>query len=542
MSLFRRVFVIGLDGATLTLVRPWAERGDLPILARLMAEGAYGPLQSVLPPVSAPAWSSFATGLNPGKHGIFGFRARIPGSYDVRLVNGRDRRGLTLWQLLNHHGRRVGVVNLPMTYPPDIVDGFMVSGMDTPDTLSAYTYPPHLAAELKTHLGEYIIELPLFAEARRGQFEQLWQKIVRNLENRIAAVQFLLANYDVDFFVVNFRATDSAQHYFWAGPEDNGRVLEVYRHIDRFLGWLLDRLPTETLLLVMSDHGFGPAGERAVLLNRWLVQQGYLAIRAGRLPRSLGQRAIGWLRHHTPEGFRQIWRRLWPRGYERVRAPAAHFMVDWSRSRVFADEQQGELWINLCERDPQGIVKPGAEAKNLTWELKQRLQALRDPATGAPVIAEVYSRDEIYHGPFAERAADLLVLPSEDPPVQFLPSDLSTDGEVVVPATQAQHGLPLLSGTHRSPGLLIAWGSGVRSGIGPLSNLFLVDLMPTILHSLGCPVPSGLDGRPLLELFQRPGAPRFADDEVKSAAATVVANKEDQHIIEERLRGLGYID
>jgi len=222
---------------------------------------------------------------------------------------------------------------------------------------------------------------------------------------------------------------------------------------------------------------------------------------------------------------------------------SSHILVDWPRTRVYADEQQGMLWINVAGRDPQGVVAPGAEYDALVAELVAQLKDLRDPLTSRPAFSEIYRRDEIYTGPMASLASDLLVSPSTDPPYQLLPSPLATRGEVVVSLEEINTGLPILRGTHRQMGMLAAWGEGVRAGTGELSGLKLMDLAPTILYALGCPLPRDMDGRPLSELFKRPGKLSYEESDVRAQVPPDRdLESEDKSLVLERLRGLGYID
>ena len=110
----------------------------MPNLARLVKEGVSGPLQSILPPITPPAWTTFMTGKNPGKHGIFHFIETEPGGYTMTYANGGSRRTPTLWRMLNDAGLTVGTVNIPFTYPVHQVDGFVISGFGTP--ASAYSF------------------------------------------------------------------------------------------------------------------------------------------------------------------------------------------------------------------------------------------------------------------------------------------------------------------------------------------------------------------------------------------------------------------
>src|SRR5262245_3903782 len=150
------LLVIGLDGASLDLIRPWAAAGRLPVLAGLMARGAWGRLRSTIPAATFPAWTSLVTGVNPGRHGVLDFTARIPGTYRVRFVNGSHRQVPALWTYFGDAGRRVVVLTVPATYPPEPVAGVMVSGFDTPLTTTidgSFVHPRTLYPEIRELVG-----------------------------------------------------------------------------------------------------------------------------------------------------------------------------------------------------------------------------------------------------------------------------------------------------------------------------------------------------------------------------------------------------
>ena len=132
MKNVRKVICIGLDGATFDLIRPWLSKGKLPNIGRIIKDGVWGELESVIPPVSAPAWTSFMTGKNPGKHGIFGFKKEKQGTYEELFVNRKLIKSETLWKCLSDVGKKVIVINVPLTYPPEEINGYLMSGMDTP--------------------------------------------------------------------------------------------------------------------------------------------------------------------------------------------------------------------------------------------------------------------------------------------------------------------------------------------------------------------------------------------------------------------------
>jgi predicted AlkP superfamily phosphohydrolase/phosphomutase len=564
-----KVIVLGWDGASYALAQRWADEGKLPNLAALRAAGTYGRLRSTIPPVSAPAWATFVTGTNPGRHGIYYFKEHVAGSYESRLVLGADRRGKPLWRLLNEQGLRMGAVNLVMTYPPDQVDGFIVSGMDAPGSESGFAYPPELRQDLLAHLGEYIIEIPLEEDARNRRYDRLWEKIERKLENSIAAVRYLLAEKEWDVFAVNFRTTDDVQHHFWKFMDPShpqydaagaatygGAILKVYRRLDDFVGEVRAALAPGSYLIVMSDHGFGPTGDKVLYLNNWLAEQGWLATRR---PAPDASPAAGWrarlttwlwqdlwssLRRSAPQWAKDALEKLFPQLYGRIRYPAAHFFIDWSNTRAYADEYQESIWINLAGREPQGTVQPGTEYEELREEILRKLEGLRDPLSGEPVIERAARREDIYHGPELERAPDIVVMPREDPYVRVRPSHTSpTPAAVRTLSAEELRQEYLPNGVHRLYGMFYAQGPGIMAG-REIDGIGIVDLAPTILHLAGARVPYGLDGRVIAELFpQAPGIEWYRDEDLDAAAASNGAYSDEEiEQVARTLRGLGYLD
>ena len=164
-----KLVLIGIDGATFDVMDPLLRTGRLPHLSRVVSRGCRAKLKSLIIPTSPLCWSSIVTGKNPGKHGIFHFTEKIPGRYNIGFVNARLRKGLAVWQLLSHRGKRVIVVNVPITYPPDPVSGYMVSGFDAPDEKSRYTYPLELAKDIRRWVGQYTIDLRLRNSVTRAK-------------------------------------------------------------------------------------------------------------------------------------------------------------------------------------------------------------------------------------------------------------------------------------------------------------------------------------------------------------------------------------
>src|SRR5213080_437095 len=285
-----KVIIIGLDAATWTLIRPWMAEGGMPNLAKLMNAGVSGTLQSVLPPITPPAWTSFMTGKNPGKHGVFHFIETAPDRYAMNYANGGSRRSPTVWRILNAAELSVGTMNVPFTYPPEALDGFQISGLDTPSATSQFVYPASLKRELVDHLGKINHDLRFLGnmstDHRRAQVLVEMERI----DQQWAAVALhLLEHHPQDVMMFVFMSIDTVQHYFWQymdrshflhDPKAEARfgnaVSEVYERLDAVTGQIIAKLPADTTVLVVSDHGGGPVVDRTVFLNRYLHQLGLL--------------------------------------------------------------------------------------------------------------------------------------------------------------------------------------------------------------------------------------------------------------------------
>ncbi|NLE77066.1 MAG: phosphodiesterase, partial [Chloroflexi bacterium] len=288
-----KLLVVGMDGATFDLIRPWAQAGRLPTVARLLDEGVSAPLRSVPNMNSAPAWSSFATGLNPGKHGIFYFDELIPGTYTKRYLNGSFRQGTPFWRALSEAGYRVGILNVPMTYPAEEVNGYMLAGLDTPGPGSPlFSSPRGLAADLERAVGPYIIEPGAPGLIKAGRRDKARQRILEALEKRLAYALYLAQTQPTDVLVVVFTATDAVQHFFWKdmdpqhpehdpaqAAEFGDTIQQVYERLDGAVAELMAAMPGATVML-MSDHGGGFNQRGAEFLNPWLAAQGLLRFRS----------------------------------------------------------------------------------------------------------------------------------------------------------------------------------------------------------------------------------------------------------------------
>ncbi|HRX03747.1 MAG: alkaline phosphatase family protein [Anaerolineales bacterium] len=566
-----RLLVIGLDGATFDLMRPWAEAGELPNLQRLMSEGSWGPLRSVVHPFTAQAWTSMVTGTQQGKHRVFDFWERDFATYGFRLLNASHRALPALWNLLSAAGKDVIIVNLPQTYPPEPVQGVMVSGRDTPGLGAAYTYPASLKGELdEVSDTPYVIVPDDWLWMQRGRPDLARAELLREIDVRFDAARHLMETrpWDMTFFVVS--ATDGVAHFFWKyhdpthplyDPVEAERygntILEVYRRCDQRIGELLAWLEEtgNCNVLVVSDHGQGQLGSQAIHLNLWLAGQGLLHFRSRADKRPLGERATTLASRAVQQGKRSLYgrirfqtltklRRLWPDSL-RTRLGAEAFFpdVEWSHTRAFSEELRGNIWINLRGRDPQGVVEPGAEYEALRDEIIAALPKLADPVTGDRPIRRVWRREELYRGPYLERLPDLIV--EADYPDMFKPHGAYHGTAAVRNLSAQEMRQRAITGCHRMNGVLIAWGPDVEPG-SSIDDAALIDVAPTVLHMLGQPVPREMDGRVLAETLRDDvlGAVRpttLTELGFDGPGAEVGFSDDEAEYVRERLAGLGYL-
>jgi predicted AlkP superfamily phosphohydrolase/phosphomutase len=570
-----KILIIGLDGATFDLIKPWAAEGKLPTFERLLQQGVHGELTSTIPPVTAPAWTSFMTGKNPGKHGLYHFIEPRPGSYEMRYTNARSRLAKTIWQILNESGISVGVLNVPMTYPPDRLNGYMISGMDSPEDSTAITNPPELYQELQERFGKVSPQIRYLGYLKTDQRREGVLKGLEEMDaHYLQLTDYLLKKYPVDVAMVVFTSVDTVQHFFWqymdrthpqhdaVGAAKYGEViLRVYQRVDEIIAKLIGSLPEDTAVLLMSDHGFHPTSARIVHINRYLFDLGLLRLHDSSQqwyhPQTLIQATIKRVdtvlrRTLTPHQKAKVsrmfpgLRNMWESHY------AGLSNIDWAQTKAYCYEIltfPSCVWINVKGLRPQGIVDPGAEYEQLMRFITDKLYELKDPMTGQQLISQVYRKQEIYHGPYLDQAPDLTLAWWDGITLLGKPSFTQDGHEPVVSFTG---GRPISAGewggTHALQGILVFRGKPFHKG-KKIEQVEIVDLAPTLLHILGLPIREDMDGRVLHEAFKAEfaAAHRIAtrirgdsDDEASPQERTY--SDAEAVKVEERLRGLGYIE
>jgi predicted AlkP superfamily phosphohydrolase/phosphomutase len=443
-------------------------------------------------------------------------------------------------------------INVPITYPAPEVNGIMISGLGAPGLNERAFFPRQLFTQLQNQLGPYILDVPL-ENYGPHDVSRFLEDLKACTTTRKRYLLDLFEREDWDLFMVVLSGTDRIQHKLWdvlygiTVGNGNGRegeisrgILEYFGMVDGIVGEIDRRLEGDDLLLMMSDHGFGSL-EHEIAINRWLEQKGFftpvrgkLALKKGiRFARGIQMRLLSRL---SPSSFeKKSQRRI--ESTETARKPRIDF-VNWRKTRAFSTTrtQQG-ITINLKGREPFGTVEPGEEYESLRSALIDSLRELKDPVTGGRMENLVYRREEVYSGPYVGNAPDIVYL---------------FDGGRII-ATH-QYGKDLFTpvtwktgnGMHRRQGIFIAKGKNVVAGL-ELPLLSIVDIAPTILYHLGVEIPDDFDGKLIEEMYRNDFRTSHEVRFERTAARTQEAedsvySEEDKKIIEDQLRGIGYLE
>jgi predicted AlkP superfamily phosphohydrolase/phosphomutase len=546
------------------------EAGRLPRLQAMRHNGVSGELESVVPPVTGPAWTSFITGKNPGKHGVFEFKLMDRNTYQYHVIDPQSRRGQSLWDLIGRQGGRAVVLNLPIIYPPEKINGVMVSGFLTPSGRRDFVYPPEMLDEIEQTFGPYALypPMPFFAATESDEdIEQFLQGITHQLDYQFRVAQYLAEKVNPHFLMLHIHGGDLIGHWLWhlvdqahphydpAAAEKHGAVIfEYFRRFDEAVGKLADGAGEDTTFLIVSDHGNGTI-HTAIDLNNWLLEQGYIALKdtpATRLKYRMWKMGFSleallrtrWLRARLGKLAKRIIKGgtespLDPmrKGAGRVaRLRLTYQDIDWPRTKAFCYASIfGQMIINVKGLWSQGCVSPGAEYHAIRDQLVRQLSQLRDPRTGQLVDGHLFLKDEVYHGPYMDDAPDITFVP--------LHRGYLAGGYRFI-SNKIFFPMPLMTGFHRMDGLLLGTGPALRSG-ATITGARIMDVCPTILYLMGLPIPKDVDGEVLTgmvaESFLKENAIELAEEgDAEEATAATLTAEEEADIIG-RLQSLGYL-
>lgn len=534
-----RVVFFGLDGATFTVLDDLVRRDVMPCLGDLARSGVRGTLRSTIPPLTPPAWTTLVTGRTPGHHGITNFlQFESETSHYVRFVTSREVCSETLWSMANRMGKRAGFLNFVAHNPAPKVDGFGVPGWVPWRWVKKQSHPPELIAQLKNDLPDFDVkELAMnFSEEEKAiagtveeEYEPWIELHIRRERQWFNIMKHQMTHNPCDLVAVVFDGVDKLQHLLWEfldparepenPSEDYLRVRQLcwdyFRQIDRFLEQTLELAGPDAYVFVGSDHGFTGSTE-ILYINNWLEQEGYLAWAPKAEVQSQDSQDLGLARPYHVSAF------------------------DFTKTKAYAYSASSN-GICIPVKGVRGDY--GIEPEHYESFRAELIDALRtrcvDPATGEPLIREVWTREQVFLGPRMSQTPDLTVALRDFGNFSVLRSNV-----VLKPR-------PRVMGCHHPEGIFYACGPGVRAGEN-LKPLRLVDVAPTILYALGLPVPADLEGRVVTDVFtpQHLAAHRVERGPETVRPAHLAADEEagDEYDEESqaqvlmRLKALGYIE
>ena len=535
----QRAAVIGLDGAAWQLIDDMLDNGVMPRLKAIKEAGASGILTSTVPTYTPPAWTSAATGVNPGRHGVYGFVEGHAQYERQELMHAGKVKSATVWEMANAQGLKAGIFHLPLTFPARDLDGWMVSGMMTPGygerPPEGFTAPKSLEPQIQSWAPNYAIDVSANWE-KDYKDAALCERIEASLQQRVVVLRRLLQERPVEVIFSVLESPDRMQHvyYRYMDPNDDmyyspeakrlrPDIWRCFQAMDEIVGVLDDFARDSGGVLVVSDHGF-TAWEVSVHTNALLERWGYLKLKpsARAMQTSLARKMV------------PLAKRILPAKVARDAKNKTFSAIDWSQTKAFASPipQQG-IFVNLKGRERFGIVEP-SELDALKTELVDRFTQLEGPG-GERVTDRVYRSEDVFSGDALTGAPDVLPVLKDH--------RWEIDDEIFhrSPFTDLSH---LPRGAHHPDGIVVVAGRGVK----PQTDLTasVLDVTPTLLYMAGAAVPSGLDGKVMTEAFE-------ADHLDRSPPVTTQAmstedrdesspySAEEEAMIEESLRGLGYI-
>jgi len=558
-----KVMVIGLDGATFKNLRPWMEQGLLPNLKFLIDNGVSGELETTIPPVSSPAWVSFMTGVNPGKHGVFAFVKPFKDrQYKKELVTSKDIKAKTIFEILSENKKSSGVINLPMTYPPFQINGFMIScGLTTPSTGFNFTYPNDLLEKNAFKRTDYILNI---FSGDYSEKEKFFSDLIKWEEQKRDLSFKLMDDYDWDLFVLIFTGFDRLQHFYWhyidpTHPKYNSveaqkilpLIIKYFQRVDSIIGDFIHYIDDNTSLFIISDHGFGPL-EKFVDFHLILKQKHLLYYKnvsfldrlnkaQYKLRGTLNQDSV--IYRKTKIFIKTIYFKLRKKEVS-IKKLRKKFIIsenywqkiDWQRTFAYMGVYEDTVYLNVKNRDPEGIINSKEEYLESRNNIINLFNNIYDPVHKRTLKVKIYKKEEIYSGPYSDNAPDLCFEIENE---RYQLTSRPYFKKILEDPMQC-------TGRHTRDGILIYYGKKIKKNY-QIKDSKIIDLAPTILYLLGIKIPEHMDGKILKDGFEEEFLKNNPVDyekisfERKSSASDEVYSKQEIEKVEKHLSDLGYI-
>jgi len=528
-----KVFVLGLDGATFECLTPLMEQDVIPNIKEICSNWASGPLRTIFPPVTGPAWLSLATGLNPGKTGVFDYINRKSSKgLEMAPVSSAYYENRAIWDYLGKQGYKVGIYNYPTLSPPPGVNGFVVCGMGGYKK-EHLCFPEELEQELNEVTNGYEVRLNLRSGRYKRNVDLFFEDLNRIITKQAKALKYLIEKKEWDFFFGVFSFTDWMQHLLWRhiddthplydhkrSPNVKTKFHDTWRRIDEIIGDLFHSL-TDTRYIIVSDHGAGPI-DSAFYPNTWLRKKGWLKRKRLGWRSVLAQRMTPLSADIDNKYFNKLINVF---KTKILKNNGTMDLIDLENSLAYSPEHAGMFGcINLTQR--------GREISGFKERLVDELNHLTESLDGVYGV-EIYLPELIYSGPYVDLAPDILfTINKYRASVEI---DLTKEAFVYSPS------LEMRTGGHRMEGVFIAKGDIFRNV--QLQNISILDIAPTIMALYNMEIPSQMDGRVITECI-RPellSSMNIRKSKEIYEEKQTVKEKGDLEEMKKMLKSLGYI-
>lgn len=504
----RKVVVIGIDGASIEVIASLVRKGRLPTFQRLLNLGNWGNITSTVPPISPLAWCSLATGLNPGQHGVFDFISMSyhNGRQKSRINTSHVIKHRTFWDFASRAGKKVIIYNYPFTFPQYPVNGILISGFPCPlDSISIY--PAHQKKDLKRQGLEFTAEpMKVSRDYNLSEIRELIRESISITDQQTQLVNYLKKKNKWDLFVCANTTLDRTQHALWGYLHENNdqksRILreelfKLYEAVDRFISKIISDLPDGTTTFIISDHGFEEL-DCYFGINNWLVQSGFLRIRRPIIKDGGAKSVLRKLMYKVPQLARLV-KLLQIQPIESIfsrLSELATASIDFKNSLAWSDYPYG---IRINEKQ----FRTTSELERFKRALITRLLSLQENKNGTKVIAEVDTREVLFHGDFLQLAPHLVLTPTSG-----FETRQWTKKNIIEYVDKNSGRIPK-TGTHSSAharkGIFIAYGTKtIEPGN---TNPTVFEFAPLVLHALGLTPPHSIMDKRLLEIFRDGSSP-----------------------------------
>jgi len=527
----KKVLVLGYDCATLDLIIPWAKEGKLPNFKKIIDSGVYGEMKSTIQPITAAAWTSFATGMNPGKHGIYDYSYRNETTYDINIINSGNPDKNKIWDHLAKNGLKTGLINLPMTYPPRKIDGFMVTSILTPSIESEFTYPKELKKEILSIWPDYSFADSHFTPEDEKSIREFIDKSMKEIDKRKEVIFNLMDNKEWNLLITVFMELDTIQHKFWKymdktypgynkekADKFGTTIYDFYKKLDDVLGEFIEKIGNDITLIIVGDHGSGPA-LKTFYINNWLKEKGFITVKKdiksslfsflnnkglnlSNMYKIIQKLKLKKLVHIFPRNTRNNLLRTFTLSFSDV---------NWSKTKAYSFGYFGRIFINLKDREPNGCVSE-EEYEKVREEIINELYKIIDPETNEKIVDKVWRREELYKGKYFDKSADII----------FRMKNYSYNTSLHFEFASNKifdKNLVNRSGDHRMNGTFLAYGPNIKKGY-EIKGLEIIDCTPTLLSIFDVPIPKEIDGKVAEEIFIEKPKIRYSESK-KSEENTI---------------------